>query len=81
MLRLFTIYDLLPPICFRSCYTYFPCSFSFHFAYLSFRLLFLPSILNLLSFLRLSFLFLSMGWDLRHQVLRPLLAYCTAPDD
>jgi hypothetical protein len=22
-----------------------------------------------------------MGWDLRHQVLRPLLAYCTAPDD
>jgi hypothetical protein len=22
-----------------------------------------------------------VGWDLRHQVLRPLLAYCTAPDD
>jgi hypothetical protein len=22
-----------------------------------------------------------LGWDLRHQVLRPLLAYCTAPDD
>jgi hypothetical protein len=25
--------------------------------------------------------FSSVGWDLRHQVLRPLLAYCTAPDD
>jgi hypothetical protein len=25
--------------------------------------------------------FLKVGWDLRHQVLRPLLAYCTAPDD
>jgi hypothetical protein len=25
--------------------------------------------------------FFLMGWDLRHQVLRPLLAYCTAPDD
>jgi hypothetical protein len=24
---------------------------------------------------------LLVGWDLRHQVLRPLLAYCTAPDD
>jgi hypothetical protein len=22
-----------------------------------------------------------VGWDLRHQVLRPLLAFCTAPDD
>jgi hypothetical protein len=22
-----------------------------------------------------------VGGDLRHQVLRPLLAYCTAPDD
>jgi hypothetical protein len=22
-----------------------------------------------------------VGWDLRHQVLRPLVAYCTAPDD
>jgi hypothetical protein len=22
-----------------------------------------------------------VGWDLRHHVLRPLLAYCTAPDD
>jgi hypothetical protein len=29
-----------------------------------------------------SFLFFFfVGWDLRHQVLRPLLAYCTAPDD
>jgi hypothetical protein len=27
------------------------------------------------------FIFLLVGWDLRHQVLRPLLAYCTAPDD
>jgi hypothetical protein len=26
-------------------------------------------------------LLLLVGWDLRHQVLRPLLAYCTAPDD
>jgi hypothetical protein len=26
-------------------------------------------------------LFFFMGWDLRHQVLRPLLAYCTVPDD
>jgi hypothetical protein len=25
--------------------------------------------------------FFLVGWDLRHQVLRPLLAYCTAPDD
>jgi hypothetical protein len=25
--------------------------------------------------------FFFVGWDLRHQVLRPLLAYCTAPDD
>jgi hypothetical protein len=24
---------------------------------------------------------LVLGWDLRHQVLRPLLAYCTAPDE
>jgi hypothetical protein len=31
------------------------------------------------SSLRNSFFF--VGWDLRHQVLRPLLAYCTAPDD
>jgi hypothetical protein len=22
-----------------------------------------------------------VGWDLRHQVLRPFPAYCTAPDD
>jgi hypothetical protein len=28
-----------------------------------------------------SFFFPPMGWDLRHQVLRPLLAYCIAPDD
>jgi hypothetical protein len=27
-----------------------------------------------------SFFFL-VGWDLRHQVLRPLLAYCTAPNN
>jgi hypothetical protein len=27
------------------------------------------------------YVFFFMGWDLRHQVLRPLLAYCTAPDD
>jgi hypothetical protein len=27
------------------------------------------------------FQFFLVGWDLRHQVLRPLLAYCTAPDD
>jgi hypothetical protein len=27
------------------------------------------------------FCFVLVGWDLRHQVLRPLLAYCTAPDD
>jgi hypothetical protein len=26
-------------------------------------------------------IFFLVGWDLRHQVLRPLLAYCTAPDD
>jgi hypothetical protein len=26
-------------------------------------------------------LFFWVGCDLRHQVLRPLLAYCTAPDD
>jgi hypothetical protein len=26
-------------------------------------------------------LFFLVGWDLRHQVLWPLLAYCTAPDD
>jgi hypothetical protein len=26
-------------------------------------------------------LVLLVGWDLLHQVLRPLLAYCTAPDD
>jgi hypothetical protein len=26
-------------------------------------------------------MFFFVGWDLRHQVLRPLLAYCTAPDD
>jgi hypothetical protein len=26
-------------------------------------------------------LFFLVGWDLRHQVLRPLMAYCTAPDD
>jgi hypothetical protein len=25
--------------------------------------------------------FFFVGWELRHQVLRPLLAYCTAPDD
>jgi hypothetical protein len=25
--------------------------------------------------------FFFVRWDLRHQVLRPLLAYCTAPDD
>jgi hypothetical protein len=25
--------------------------------------------------------FFLVGWDLRHQVLRPLLAYYTAPDD
>jgi hypothetical protein len=25
--------------------------------------------------------FFYVGWDLRHQVLQPLLAYCTAPDD
>jgi hypothetical protein len=25
--------------------------------------------------------FFLVGWDLRHQVLRPLLAYCTAPYD
>jgi hypothetical protein len=25
--------------------------------------------------------FFLVGWDLRHQVLRPLLTYCTAPDD
>jgi hypothetical protein len=25
--------------------------------------------------------FFFVGWDLCHQVLRPLLAYCTAPDD
>jgi hypothetical protein len=25
--------------------------------------------------------FFLVGWDLRHQVLRPLLAYCTAPND
>jgi hypothetical protein len=25
--------------------------------------------------------FFFVGWDLRHQVLRPLLAYCTASDD
>jgi hypothetical protein len=24
---------------------------------------------------------LLVGWDLRHQVLQPLLAYCTAPND
>jgi hypothetical protein len=28
-----------------------------------------------------SLVFYFVGWDLRHQVLRPLLAYCTAPDD
>jgi hypothetical protein len=28
-----------------------------------------------------SFFFFLVGWDLRHQVLRPLLAYSTAPDD
>jgi hypothetical protein len=28
---------------------------------------------------RLQFFF--VGWDLSHQVLRPLLAYCTAPND
>jgi hypothetical protein len=28
-----------------------------------------------------NFFFLLVGWDLSHQVLRPLLAYCTAPDD
>jgi hypothetical protein len=27
------------------------------------------------------FFILLAGWDLRHQVLRPLLAYCTAPND
>jgi hypothetical protein len=27
------------------------------------------------------YFFFLVGWDLRHQVLRPLLAYCTAPDD
>jgi hypothetical protein len=26
-------------------------------------------------------LLLLVGWDLHHQVLRPLLAYCTAPND
>jgi hypothetical protein len=26
-------------------------------------------------------LLLLVWWDLRHQVLRPLLAYCTAPND
>jgi hypothetical protein len=26
-------------------------------------------------------MFFLVGWDLRHQVLRPLLAYCTAPND
>jgi hypothetical protein len=32
--------------------------------------------------LRSSFLLLLLvGWDLRHQVLRPLLTYCTAPND
>jgi hypothetical protein len=31
--------------------------------------------------LRQSFFSFSMGWDLRHLVLWPLLAYCTAPDD
>jgi hypothetical protein len=25
--------------------------------------------------------FFLVGWDVRHQVLRPLLAYCTAPND
>jgi hypothetical protein len=29
---------------------------------------------------RKGFFFL-VGWDLRHQVLRPILAYCTAPND
>jgi hypothetical protein len=28
-----------------------------------------------------SVFFFFMGWDLRHQVLRPLMAYCTAPND
>jgi hypothetical protein len=32
-------------------------------------------------FLLIHLLFFFVGWDLRHQVLRPLLAYCTAPDD
>jgi hypothetical protein len=27
------------------------------------------------------FVFFLVGWDLRHQVVRPLLAYCTASDD
>jgi hypothetical protein len=27
------------------------------------------------------FFLLLLGWDLRHQELRPLLASCTAPDD
>jgi hypothetical protein len=30
---------------------------------------------------KLALLLLLVGWDLRHQVLRPLLAYCTAPND
>jgi hypothetical protein len=35
-----------------------------------------------LFILKCIFLFLLLvGWDLRHQILRPLLAYCTAPND
>jgi hypothetical protein len=34
-----------------------------------------------LSYVGFGLYFFFVGWDLRHQVLRPLLAYCTAPDD
>jgi hypothetical protein len=36
---------------------------------------------NFVSCIVFLLLLLLAGWDLRHQVLRPLLAYCTAPDD
>jgi hypothetical protein len=38
-------------------------------------------VLEVSSLLSTIYLFFLVEWDLRHQVLRPLLAYCTAPND
>jgi hypothetical protein len=41
-----------------------------------------PAHLSSCEFISVYYFFLlSVGWDLRHQVLRPFMAYCTAPND